>query len=715
MRKKLGLSNELNILVLGLMTLLVIILTVVSVQGTYKMLIKSNKEIEYAHTERMVEQSRNIYNEGWLAANALSKEISQLMREPGSDREREDLRLAIEHLLESSNNLYGMGVVMEPDAFDGRDSEFAGTRYHDKTGRVAYYGVYKDEKLEITHIDAEEENYQEAEWYSVALKEEKPHLAQPYLEKAAGTETMIATVSVPIMSNGRTVGVAMADLNVEALHDILDAESVPEDYAVMMTMEGTVLAHGEDETMLLKDARELSSEYIGILEGAESEGPFDMVKQTVGTDRKAIFVYFPIEFEGVEQMWLCINVVEYDYFLHDAKALVFSMIILSLIVMVVFGAILYTVLNGMLVQPIRLVTQLAEKQSHLDFRPLEKGKGSASKRIKQMLTRGDEIGDMSRAMERMEHSITDFLVNISDKSNLLAATAEELTATSQQAATTANEMRDVVENIAQGASAQAEDTQAATQSVDRVNEVVDRNYEIVKRLAQAADEIESRGSEGRESVLSLQKQTDISSHIAVQVNDIVRDTHESTIKIQKASEMIQSVSDQTNLLALNAAIEAARAGESGRGFAVVAEEIRKLAEQSAGFTEEISMIISELQEKAGQAVTMMDQVREVVEKQNGYAHSTKEKFDMIAESVATTTQVSEELEDSFGILLGHSKEVGRMTENLSAIAQENAATSEEVASQIEQQTQAVGDISRASEGLAEIAMELQTEVSRFKM
>jgi methyl-accepting chemotaxis protein len=82
---------------------------------------------------------------------------------------------------------------------------------------------------------------------------------------------------------------------------------------------------------------------------------------------------------------------------------------------------------------------------------------------------------------------------------------------------------------------------------------------------------------------------------------MIKDINVQMAEIGKIVQLISDISNQTNLLALNAAIEAARAGDAGRGFAVVASEVKALAQDSRRSAENITDMISSLQEKAKKA------------------------------------------------------------------------------------------------------------------
>ncbi|MBS8264808.1 hypothetical protein DYI25_10190 [Mesobacillus boroniphilus] len=98
-------------------------------------------------------------------------------------------------------------------------------------------------------------------------------------------------------------------------------------------------------------------------------------------------------------------------------------------------------------------------------------------------------------------------------------------------------------------------------------------------------------------------------------------------------EIITDISNQTNLLALNAAIEAARAGEHGKVFGVVAQEVRKLAEQSAGAADSIRTILEQTGKETNQAVSVMNESQATVLKGNELVEKVATIFTEIAESI----------------------------------------------------------------------------------
>lgn len=327
----------------------------------------------------------------------------------------------------------------------------------------------------------------------------------------------------------------------------------------------------------------------------------------------------------------------------------------------------------------------------------------------------DEIGDLIGSFNVMVSKLRNLIQQVAMATEQVSAASQQLNASTEETARSVTYTAEVASHVAGDTFKQEEGVEHTTKVTQEMSLTIGNIVDSVMAVSSNSEQTAQVAKKGGEAVLGAITQMAMINDVVTRSAQNIEQLNQSSTRIGEIISVIRQIADQTNLLALNAAIEAARAGESGRGFAVVADEVRKLAEQSHRASEEIALIIQDIQKETLNAITIMDQGTQEVHKGTAVISNTGDQFKnivMLVEGLNSQIQsistAADTLNVASGTMVDSVTNIREITHNTSTNIQTISSTSEEQSATME-------EIASASIDLTNLAEKLRETVSQFKL
>ena len=279
-------------------------------------------------------------------------------------------------------------------------------------------------------------------------------------------------------------------------------------------------------------------------------------------------------------------------------------------------------------------------------------------------SRDIQLGNTNRELHDIEASLNRLRAYLVDLVGTIRRNAEQVAGSSRTLADLSNDLHE-------GAEHQAGDTALIRDSLSELEATIQQVAGDASQAAEASRHAGLAVEHGQKVIgLSLTGLHALVDEVQGNAQMIEHLTEESAT-IGGVLTVIRSIADQTNLLALNAAIEAARAGEMGRGFAVVAEEVRSLAQRTAGATAEIQTLIAGLQTAARQSVEGMRAQVEHAEATASQAQAADGALDKIVGAIQTISDTAVRIADVTAQQSGAVSEIRDHSERIHQLGGDN--------------------------------------------
>ena len=559
-----------------------------------------------------------------------------------SGPDRDAVNRLLSNLLESNKGLLATWTAFEPNAFDGKDTAFAGARGHDQTGRFVPYWFRDGSTVDVTPL-LDYTKPGAGDYYLKPLTEKRPVVIEPYPYMVNGKEILITSITKPVIINGKPVGVAGLDLSLADTRAYLSSiRPMGDGWVGLVTGNGNIVGH-RDAALAGKTLKDMPDGQ----QWADLIARPSVSQEITGADGEASFaVAYPIDL-GEGNTWYAVATVPGSTVLAALNA----MAIQAVVIVAVAAGLL--ALGGWLIAR-RFVGRIANVIAETD----EIAKGRLDVVLKDR-ERDDELGSLARSLDiLLQNNRRKVDLETEAEQNRLLQEQER----DERARVTAAKEADVRFAVTElgAALGRLADGDLTTRlqtpfagaldgiradfngSVEKLEQALmafRQNAETIRggstEIQSAADDLarrtEQQAASVEETAAALEQITTSVKDAAMRAQEagklvaftrtgaersgeVVRNAIEAMQKIEKSSQeisniigVIDEIAFQTNLLALNAGVEAARAGEAGKGFAVVAQEVRELAQRSAKAAKEIKDLIGASGAHVRSGVALVDQ------------------------------------------------------------------------------------------------------------
>ncbi|VVQ35485.1 Methyl-accepting chemotaxis protein McpU [Pseudomonas fluorescens] len=633
----------------------------------------------------------NLYGQGFARQVLTQRDLDRARGVPARLR-RETLVQQTRLALEQNPSLLGLFVVFEPDELDGADAQFKDTNgLGNESGRSTIYWVQRTAgKLEP--IVGDEKTLQDAtpdtsgvpynSWYSCPRDNRRDCITEPYVDSQSGANLLITTISFPLISEGKVVGVAGVDINLDQLQTLSQKSSqslyAGQGQMSIVSPRGIVSGDSQDASHVGKALSKIDSTLADHLAQLATP-PFLKDEERLHLIRD----FLPI---STAKPWhLLLNVplqvlnepivalegqleTERTELLHQALGLGLAGALL--------GALLIGLSSHQMIRPLREVaTRLQD---------IANGEGDLRPRLNH--SRTDELGILSSAfntfLDKLQPVIRELKDCVGTNQSLAdrsADIARKTSASMQQqfreidlVATASQEMSATANEVAQSAALASQAAQQADSAARDGLEVVARTRDSIQALA---------GSMDNASVDS-------------------QELSANSAQIGSVLKIIQDIAERTNLLALNAAIEAARAGDAGSGFAVVADEVRHLAQRTQVSVGEIQRVIGELQHGTLRMAGVIKESQQQTQNSVANVHQMVQTLGLIGEAVTTINSMN--------------LQIASAAEEQSSVAEEITRSVALIRDSTESLTGQASESTSVSESLNQLAVHQQQLMQKFQ-